>query len=82
MSVSWRYTIAFIAATITASAISIASYRAGFNQGSNVALCLFSTFQKGMQKQGLDMASPACRSAKQGQNNPLWTMRKRHGMKP
>jgi hypothetical protein len=76
MKISWKYLFAFFIAVM---AISIASYRSGFDQGSSVALCLVSTFQKGVQKEGLDMSAPSCRAAKQGENNPLWIARKRHG---
>jgi hypothetical protein len=78
MDVSWKYTAAFLAMAATVTATSIASYRSGFEQGSSVALCLVSTFQKGVQKQGLDMTSPACQQAKQGERNPLWATRKRN----
>ena len=82
MGFSWKCTVGFFGVLVIAALISVASYRSGFEQGSNVALCLVSTFQKGTQKQGLDMSSPSCRAAKQGENNPLWVARKRHPSPP
>jgi hypothetical protein len=68
-----------IAAGIVAAilATALVSYRSGFNQGADVALCLVSTFQKERPSEGLDMTSPSCQSAKHGENNPLWIFRPR-----
>jgi hypothetical protein len=70
--------LAVFAVTTAIGATSILSYRAGIDQGSSVALCLVSTFQKGIQEQGLDMTSPACRAAKEGEDSVLWVFRERH----